>query len=128
MNETNYKIIQDCQRERSFLLSTTKEALETVVTAINTMLKNKWLVPAATVECELTNFFHVTNSINSAWTDNDGVTVIQENDGFMSSSSIGDIFVDENDRCYLVGPHDMILLKGSVQLGLIAPEINGGGI
>lgn len=89
-------------RERTCSFGKAGEADGTLV-AINTMLANDHLVPVATVTCEtLDDAYMLTNSITRNWTENDEVTVLDGHDGFLSSSSVGDIFKDSDGTFQLV--------------------------
>lgn len=60
------------------------------------------LVFVADVDCSIEDLYRVTNSIESGWFKNDEVTVTSDK-GFMSSTSIGDLFVNsETETVYLV--------------------------
>jgi hypothetical protein len=86
-------------RERTFV----RDDLTPSVNAIIAMLKAGHLVPAATcIASNHEDMFRLTNSIDCAWTDNKEVSVLN-NDAFLSSTSVGDIFKDdESGQFYIV--------------------------
>ena len=57
------------------------------------LIEDGHLIPAAVVNCDLINLFTYTNSITSAWAENDNVRILNV-DAFFSSSTKGDVFVD----------------------------------
>lgn len=77
------------------------------VNAIITMLKSGFLVPAATcVAKNEDDMFRLTNSITCNWTDNDEVNVLDDS-AFLSSTSVGDIFKDEDGQFFIVSNFSM---------------------
>lgn len=74
------------------------------------------LVFVADVDCSMDDLFRVTNSIECGWFKNDEVTVTSDK-GFMSSSSIGDLFVNsETEEVFL------FTQKGIVQLDNVSTD------
>lgn len=77
------------------------KGLQDMVNTVQSMVDKGFLVPAATVEAPLNEVFELTNSIERNWLDNNEVTVINEA-AFFSSSSVGDVFVDDKDQAYII--------------------------
>jgi hypothetical protein len=86
-NEANLNI----HRDRS---TTNKEV---AAQANITLLQRGHLVAVATVTCAPQDLFELTNSINHFWGINEEVTLLPAviEDGFMSSSCMGDVYKDE---------------------------------
>lgn len=93
-NTANLKL----HRERSFERLNSYEGM---VKANQEMIDKGLLIPAAIVEGDLDNIFERTNTISQLWSENDTVTVINES-AHLSSSSVGDVFIDESNQSYLV--------------------------
>jgi hypothetical protein len=74
-----------------------------MINAAQHMLNMGALVPAATVDCDLTALFKTTNSIHDVWTKNEEVTLLTAASTlFLSSSSIGDVFKAEDGQMLMV--------------------------
>lgn len=108
------------RRKNTFTLSNEAEVLHDVVDALNTMLKAGYLLPAATVKADSDDaFFRLTNTITKNWTENDEVTVLDnDSDVFFNSSSSGDIFCDEQGQFYLICSFGFAALKTVTTLPL----------
>lgn len=78
-----------------------EEGLAKMVATVQEMLDKGHLIPAATVTTEFDGVYELTNTIQHNWIDNEGVEVIDES-AFLSSTSVGDIFTDENNQAYIV--------------------------
>ena len=106
------KALLGLHRSRSCSFFDDTERKQETVDAINTMLIQGHLVPAAQVEAASKNeLFRLTNTINKPWTENTEVSLIENSDAFLSSSSVGDIFVDENGLAYLIESYGFTLLN-----------------
>lgn len=98
MSELNKnKQLRELHRNRSDIDCEPQKSIN----AINAMLENKWLLPAATVDCPISVFFEKTNSISKSWLDNPEVVVLN-NLTFLSSTSVGDLAVDANNIPFVV--------------------------
>ena len=72
--------------------------------AIVSLLDSKALLPVAKVTCSPDNdqLFRLTNSIDDFWGNNPEVKLLPEAQrGFMSSSSVGDIYQDEAGQYFV---------------------------
>lgn len=89
-------------RDRSEPFSKGQDNDATLI-AINTMLNNGYLVPVATLTCDtLDDAYRLTNSIVRNWTENNEVTLLEGHEGFLSSTSVGDIFKAQDGTFTLV--------------------------
>lgn len=68
------------------------------------------LKPAATVECTTEDLFRVTNTISKAWVENEEVIMFDEN-SFLSSTSVGDVFKAGDGNFYIVEEFGFSLLE-----------------
>lgn len=94
-----------------------EKSLPRALTAINTMLDNGYLVPAAVVNCEFDRVFETTNTISQSWLTHDEVEPYGDDgyaDMFMSSTSVGDIFSDADGKFFIVLPAGMAELSKDV--------------
>lgn len=99
-------------RARTCSFGDDTESVNTRIQAVKSMLNNKQLIPVATVNCEPNRLFEVTNTISQNWTHNNEVNLLPDAEtGFLSSSSVGDIFSDAEDRFFMYGPFSVIELK-----------------
>lgn len=106
------KALRELHLRRSNSLFDDDRRKQDAIDAINTMLREGHLVPAATVIAEHHNaLFRLTNSINHPWIENDGVTLLENSGAFLSSSSVGDIFTDQNGHIYLIESYGFTLLE-----------------
>jgi hypothetical protein len=102
MNSINAnKVNLDLWRARSGF--NTLEAIQSA----NTMLNNGDLIAAATVTCERSDLFELTNTISQSWVDNEEVTVISNNTR-LYSSSVGDVFTDMEGNFYIISTSDFV--------------------
>lgn len=92
------KVTLDLHRRRSFDFDDKNDEM---VKANQGMLDQGYLIPVATVECSLNDLFTLTNNITHSWLDNEEVTLLDDN-GFISSTSIGDVFTDQSGQALLV--------------------------
>ena len=70
------------------------KGLQDMVNTVQAMADKGFLVAAATVEAPLNEVFELTNSIERNWLDNEAA--------FFSSSSVGDVFVDDKDQAFII--------------------------
>lgn len=118
MNQLNSdKAMLELHRDRSCSFGDSDAQLN----AINTMLSQGYLVPAATVVCnDLDQAFTLTNSISRSWLENDAVTVLENTDCFFSSSSVGDVFQDEDGTFFMVDSFGFKTLRKN-EKGVLCP-------
>ncbi len=66
------------------------------------LIEDGHLVPAATLLCDQGDLFDVTNSINSNWFEAEGIVLLSsDRNPRMSSSSMGDVYADEDGQLYM---------------------------
>ena len=97
--------------DRTSPFSFNKKGFQKAVDANNEFLRLGLIIPCALVDCAFENLFETTNTINRNWTENAEVTVTNA-DGFMSSTSVGDIFSDADGVFYIVTANNIQQLKG----------------
>lgn len=88
----------DLHRQRSL------EGNDLAVQAIKTLLNSHHVIPVALVTCNADNddLFRLTNSINDFWGNNTEVELLASAEqGFMSSSSVGDIYQDSAGQFFV---------------------------
>jgi hypothetical protein len=81
------------------------------------------LKPAATVECTTEDLFRVTNTISKAWVENEEVIMFDEN-AFLSSTSVGDVFKAGDGNFYIVEDYGFALLESDDIKGVSYPLPN----
>jgi hypothetical protein len=85
-----------------FHLDSNKIAVDKAEKSIQALFDLGHIKPAAVVECSKDDLFCITNSINHNWTENKEVTLLDGHESlFLSSSSVGDVYLDENGQVHV---------------------------
>lgn len=66
------------------------------------LIEDGHLVPAATLLCDQGDLFELTNNTHSNWFEVDGITLVNTQlEPRLSSSSMGDVYADEDGQLYM---------------------------